>query len=61
MSIGEQLKKKRLELGLSQIQVAEQCGLTYTSVLNAEKNKQISLNTLTRICNVLGLNVVLKD
>jgi transcriptional regulator with XRE-family HTH domain len=37
--LGERIKKRRLELGLSQKQVGEKLGVTSFTVLNWEKGK----------------------
>ena len=42
--IGEFIKKKRLELGLSQSMVGDKAGVTYQTVINIEKGCKPSLN-----------------
>jgi len=41
--LGEQIKKRRLELGLSQKEVGERLGVTSFTVLNWEKGKTAPL------------------
>lgn len=59
MTIGEIIKKRRKELGLSQSQVAEASKLTYQSVLSVEKDKTCTLNSLRRICKAVGLKITI--
>ncbi len=60
MEIGERIKEKRLELGISQRAVAEKCGLSYQSVLNAEQGRSCTFETIKKICDALGLEIELK-
>lgn len=60
MEIGERIRERRKKLGLSQKDVAEKCGLTYQSILNAETGKSCTLATLTKICEALDLEIELK-
>lgn len=57
--IGEKIKSRRNELGLSQREVSRRADCTYQTVLNAEKGKKITMATLFSICSVLGLEVEL--
>jgi transcriptional regulator with XRE-family HTH domain len=57
MTIGERIKERRKEARLTQSEVAEKCGLSYQSVLNAEQDKSCTLETLTKICNALDLKI----
>lgn len=60
MNIGEVIAEKRKELGLSQKEVAERAGLTYQSILNAEKGKSCTVKTIKKICSTLGLSIEIK-
>ena len=60
MNIGERIKEKRKELGLTQQQVADKVGITDQSVLNAESGKSCTLETLKKICSALELTIELK-
>ena len=60
MNIGEVIAEKRKEPGLSQKEVAERAGLTYQSILNAEKGKSCTVNTIRKICSTLGLSIEIK-
>lgn len=57
--IGEQIKKTRKELRLSQIQLAELAGISYRPIYLIEDGKSIRLETLIQICEVLSLKVTL--
>ena len=57
MTIGERIKERRKEVGLTQSEVARKCNLSYQSVLNAEQDKSCTLETLTKICNALDLKI----
>ena len=54
-TLGDHLKKKRLNLKLSQREVAQRLGAEETSILNWEKNRSSpSLHFLPRIIEFLG-------
>jgi len=54
------IRKRRKELGLSAQSVADQAKTTQSNVLNFENGKaNITIATLERICEVLGLDIVL--
>ena len=59
MEIGERIKERRKELGMSQQQVAEKAEMTYQSVLNAKSGKSCTLETLKKICKALDLTIEL--
>ena len=55
-SFGELLKEKRLELGLSQRQVAERMNVSQQSIAQYEKAKnQPKMETVRRLANALGI------
>lgn len=54
----KQIKPKRLEFGLTQSELADKVGCTYTSICNYETGyKSPSLNMLKKICNVLEIEL----
>jgi putative transcriptional regulator len=53
-SFGERLKKARLNAGMTQVDVAEQAGISRKAVLTAEKGKA-QLETLIAIMQALQL------
>ena len=57
--IGEKIKKRRLELKMSQKELADKVGISWQSVSNLERPCGImpTVNTLTKICEVLGLKI----
>lgn len=55
--IGELIKKKRLELGLSQSMVGEKAGVTYQTIINIEKGSKSSLQSILNILDVLGMKI----
>lgn len=60
-SIGEIIRKKRLEKGLSMEKLAWKAGLTYKTVVNIEKGKPFTMKTLIPICDILDLEFVIKE
>lgn len=59
MTIGEKIKQRREELGLSQKELAEMAGLTNVSVGNIEKDIPCNLQSLGEVCNALKLRILL--
>lgn len=58
--IGEQLKARRLELNLSQRELAEMMNLHPNNVYETENGKRgMSLETLTKYCKALKLRIEL--
>jgi transcriptional regulator with XRE-family HTH domain len=54
-TLGEQIKKRRLQLGLSQKEVGEKLGVTSFTVLNWEKGKtEISIKSMPNLFSFLG-------
>jgi len=54
-TLGEQIKKRRLELGLSQNEVGEMLGVTSSTVLNWEKRKtEPHKNVMQKVRQFLG-------
>ncbi len=52
--IGKNLKRLRLEAGLSKSALAEKSDITYTFINDVEKGKKwISCKTLARLCGIL--------
>lgn len=61
MDIGKKIKERRIELRMTQSQVAEQAGCNYVTVLHVEANKKCAFATVQRICEVLKLEITLKE
>lgn len=59
--IGQAIKDKRIELGLTQVQLAEQCGILDKTISKIENGKfSQSADLIEKICNVLNLKIELK-
>ncbi len=55
--IGRNIKAKRLELGISQLEAAKQCGLSIRSYGKIERAQEnLSLHTLERIMKGLDIS-----
>jgi transcriptional regulator with XRE-family HTH domain len=52
--VGRRLREHRLARNLTADVVAERAGVSVTTVLNAERGKNPTLETITRILRVLG-------
>ena len=58
----EKIKKKRKDLGLSQMELAEKVGMKRQYIGALEQGERIpTIKTLVKICDALGLEVDLKD
>jgi XRE family transcriptional regulator of biofilm formation len=57
--IGEKIRKRRLELKMSQKELADKVGISWQSVSNLERPCGImpTVATLSKICEVLGLKI----
>ena len=60
--IGEQLKARRLALGMTQRELAEKAKMQANSIIHIEKGRRgISVQLLERLCKVLKLRIRLED
>lgn len=51
----DKLKQKRLEAGLTQVELAEKCGIKQTTLSSIENGNNVgSIQLARRICKVLG-------
>lgn len=58
MTIGERIKKIRLEKGLTQKQLAEKCGLFDSTIRKYESGRQNpKIETVEKIANALGISI----
>lgn len=57
MQIGERLKKRRKELGISAESIAEQLGVSYTTVYRYEASSitKIPVETFDKLCKILNI------
>lgn len=53
--IGERLKQTRLKQNITQLSLAEEAGISLSSVKKVEKGKIGSFDTLLRVLRILGL------
>ena len=54
--IGEIIKRARIEKGLNQLQLAQQTGMKQPHISSLEKGeKNVTLETLVRICRILNI------
>ncbi len=59
---GKRVRAKRKQLGLTQVQLAEACGVSTTFVSDLERGKQTAeLGKSIILANMLGLDVVIID
>lgn len=59
--VGEKIRAKRNEMGLSLEDVGARTGLSFKTVLTIEHGKAISMLSLWAICKVLNIEIWLKD
>lgn len=55
--IGEWIRKKRLDLGLSQSMLAEKSDVTYQTIINVEKGNKASMRTILKILDSLDAKI----
>lgn len=59
--IGKQIKKRRIELGMEQVDLQDYSGLGSTTISKLEQGKaNVTLETLEKVLEVLGLEIVVK-
>lgn len=57
--VGDRIKKKRKELGLTQTQVAKQLGVTFQQIQKYEGGtNQVSFYRIIQLCNVLDVDIM---
>lgn len=56
-TIGEKLKKARIEKGVVQRRMAKDLGLTVQSVLNIENGKCFNIKTIEKYAEYIGVEV----
>ncbi len=61
MGIGESIRERRIELGLTQQDLADYAGVSLRMIVSIENGKaNPSLSAVNKIAGVLGLKLVLK-
>lgn len=61
MELHQIIKERRLDLNMSQTDVANKAGLKYQTVLSVEKGRSTTTTTLNAILDVLGLKFIVVD
>ena len=61
MSLGDEIRKARLEHGWSQSALAEKAGVSRPTVARVELGEDVSTATLVKVAAALGLKVMLSD
>jgi DNA-binding XRE family transcriptional regulator len=56
-TIGEKLKKARIERGVVQRRMAKDLGLTVQSILNIENGKCFNIKTIEKYAEYIGVEV----
>lgn len=55
IAFGTRVRARRIELGLTQEQLAEKCGLHFTYVSSVERGERnVTLRTIVRLATALG-------
>lgn len=57
----ETIKKKRKALGMTQEDLAKKCGVSWQSISNLERKKNISHELLSQVCGILELELRIVD
>lgn len=57
----DKIRKKRKQLGMTQSELAERCGVSLNTIGNLERGLFMRSSTLAKVCNVLGLLVKIED
>lgn len=55
--VAEKIRKRRLELGWSQKELADKVETSWQTISNAERGQMPTVNTLTKICEAMGLKI----
>lgn len=59
--IGEQIKNRRIDLNMEQVDLQDYAGVGSTTISKLEQGKaNVTLETLEKILEVLGLEVIVK-
>jgi DNA-binding XRE family transcriptional regulator len=59
--LGKVVKERRIEMGMTQSDVARRANITYQTVLNMEKGKFTILHTMESVLGALNLQLVITD
>lgn len=59
--LGKIIQEERLKLGLSIEKVSRDACVTRKTIYNMEHGKPVTMGTVIRVCDVLGMEVVIED
>ncbi len=59
--IGEVIRKKRKDLRLTQIELADKAGVVYQTISNIERGEKVTFSTILKICKILGLTLIIAN
>lgn len=57
----EIIKKKRKQMGMTQRELAERCGVSYQTISNLERGVAYSKDLLEKVCELLDLGLAIVD
>lgn len=57
--IGEMIRQRKEELGLSRYELMRKTGISYNQLINIEKGESVSTRLLERLFKVLKLEIVI--
>lgn len=55
--IGEMIRQRKEQMGLSRYELERRTGITYNQLMNIEKGKSTSTRLLSKLFEVLGLEM----
>lgn len=58
--IGEVIRQRKEELGLSRYEIQRRTGITYVQLMNIEKGQSTTTRLLSKLFDELGLEIVVK-
>lgn len=56
-----EISKKRKALGMTQKELGDLCNVGWKTISNLERGCNVRYSLLTKVCEVLGLEIVLAD
>lgn len=59
--IGEAVKEKKKELGLSRYELERRSGISYNQIMNIERGESTTTRILDKLFDLLGLEVIIRD
>lgn len=59
--IGNVVKNRKEELGISRYELERRSGISYVQLLNIERGESTTTRILSKLFDVLGLEIVIKN